>query len=134
VTNNAAKPDCIHPTGDDGSLYAGHSSGKLIAIKIKLNTALKEAAIVSKMQTQEINETLLSRKQQACQKCKHRQSQLDFPNTDSKKISTWVSLLKRNNLPNLQKFDFTCVCAFFSRIFAQEFFFKQIQIVYTASF
>ncbi len=35
VTNNAAKPDCIIPTGDDGSLNEGHSSGKLIIIKIK---------------------------------------------------------------------------------------------------
>ncbi len=62
------------------------------------NTALKEAATVSKMQTQEINETLLSRKQQSCQKCEHRRSHFDFPNTDSKKISSWVSLLKRNDL------------------------------------
>ncbi len=31
------------------------------------------------------------RKQQSCQKCKHRQSHFDFPNTDSKKVSTWVS-------------------------------------------
>ncbi len=31
-------------------------------------------------------------------KCKHRQSHYDFPNTDSKKISTWVSLLKTNYL------------------------------------
>ncbi len=34
VTNNAAKPNCVVPTGDDGSLYEGHSSGKLIVIKI----------------------------------------------------------------------------------------------------
>jgi hypothetical protein len=78
VTNNAAKPDCIRPTGDDGSLYEGCFSGKLIVIKI--------------------NETLLSRKQQLCQKCKHQQLHFNFPNTDSKKISTMVSLLKRNNL------------------------------------
>ncbi len=32
VTNDAAKPDCILPTGDDGSLYEGHSSGELIVI------------------------------------------------------------------------------------------------------
>ncbi len=44
-----------------------------------------------------INETLLSRKQQSCQKCKHRQSHFNFPNTDSKKISFRVSLLKRND-------------------------------------
>jgi hypothetical protein len=43
VTNDTAKPDCIRPTGDDGSLYEGHLSGKLIII--------------------EINETLLSRLQ-----------------------------------------------------------------------
>jgi hypothetical protein len=75
------------------------------------------------------------RKQQSCQKCKHRQSHFDFPNTDSKKISTWVSLLKRNNLLAklcfsynlsigcLLKFDFSCVCAFFCRIFVRAFFF-----------
>jgi hypothetical protein len=33
VTKDAAKPDCIHPTGDDGSLYEGHSSVKLIFIE-----------------------------------------------------------------------------------------------------
>jgi hypothetical protein len=32
VTNDAAKPDCAIPTGDDGSSYEGHSSGKLIVI------------------------------------------------------------------------------------------------------
>jgi hypothetical protein len=51
VTNNAAKPDCILPIGDDGSSNEGCSSGKFIVIKI--------------------NKTLLSRKQQSCQKCKH---------------------------------------------------------------
>jgi hypothetical protein len=30
VTNDAAKPDCLVPTGDDGSLNDGRSSGKLI--------------------------------------------------------------------------------------------------------
>jgi hypothetical protein len=50
------------------------------------------------MQTQEINETLLSGKQHFYQKCKHRQLLFDFLNTNSKKISTWVSLLKRNEL------------------------------------
>jgi hypothetical protein len=68
VTNNAAKPHCILPTGDNGSFYEGCSSSKLIFI--------------------EINETLLSRKQQSCQKCKHWQSQFNFPNTTSKKNST----------------------------------------------
>jgi hypothetical protein len=56
---------------DDGSLDKGRSSGKLIVIKI--------------------NETLLSKKQHLYQKCKHRQSHFDFPNTASKKNSTWVS-------------------------------------------
>ncbi len=31
--NDAAKPDCILPVGDDGSLNGGRSSGKLIIIK-----------------------------------------------------------------------------------------------------
>ncbi len=51
VTNDAAKPDCDVPTGDNGYLYEGCSSGKLIVIKNQLNTALMEAAIMSKMQT-----------------------------------------------------------------------------------
>ncbi len=34
MTNDAAKPDCIVPTGDDGYLYDGHSFGELIVIKI----------------------------------------------------------------------------------------------------
>jgi hypothetical protein len=54
VTNSAAKPDYVVPTGDDDSLYDSHSSGKLIVILI--------------------NEALLSRKQQLCQKCKPRKS------------------------------------------------------------
>jgi hypothetical protein len=54
VTYDAAKPDCIVLTGDDGSLYEGRSSGKLIIIKL--------------------NETLLSRQQQLCQKWEHRKS------------------------------------------------------------
>jgi hypothetical protein len=78
MTNDAANPDCILPTGDNGSLYEGRSSSKLIVIKI--------------------NETLLSRKQQLFQKCKHQQSLFNFPDTDSKKNSTRASLLKRNNL------------------------------------
>jgi hypothetical protein len=68
VTNNAAKPNCILPTGDNAVSNEGRSSGKLIVIKI--------------------NEALLSRKHQLCQKCKHRQSHFDFPNKDSKKKST----------------------------------------------
>jgi hypothetical protein len=50
VTNNAAKPDCILPVGDDGSSNRGHSSGKFIVIVIN-EALLLEAAIVSKMQT-----------------------------------------------------------------------------------
>jgi hypothetical protein len=52
VTSGAAKPDCINLSGDKCSLYEGHLSGELIVIKI--------------------NETLHSRKQQSCQKCRHR--------------------------------------------------------------
>jgi hypothetical protein len=48
-------------------LNRGRSSGKLIIIKI--------------------NEALLSRKQQTCQKCNRWQSHFDFPNTVSKKKS-----------------------------------------------
>ncbi len=32
--NNAAKPNCILPIGDDGSSNGGCSSGELIVIKI----------------------------------------------------------------------------------------------------
>ncbi len=67
VTNNAAKPNCVVPTGDNGSLYEDHSSGKLIVIKI--------------------NETQFSWMQQLIQKCKHRQSHFDFLNN-----VYWVSL------------------------------------------
>jgi hypothetical protein len=66
VTNDAAKPDCILPTGDDGSSYEGRSSGELIVIQI--------------------NETLLSWKQQSCRKCEHRQSHYDFLNN-----TYWIS-------------------------------------------
>ena len=34
VTNNAAKPNCIALTGDNGFSYEGHSSGEIIIIKI----------------------------------------------------------------------------------------------------
>ncbi len=47
VTNDAAKPNCVLPIGDDGSSYDDPSSGKLIVINI--------------------NETQLSWKQQSCQ-------------------------------------------------------------------
>ena len=47
VTNNAAKPNCVLPIGDDGSSYDDRSSGKLIVINI--------------------NDTQLSWKQQSCQ-------------------------------------------------------------------
>jgi hypothetical protein len=45
--NHAAKPDCVLPIGDDGSLNGGCSSNKLIIIKI--------------------NDAQLSWKQQLCQ-------------------------------------------------------------------
>ncbi len=32
--NDAAKPDCIFPIGEDGSSNGGHSSGEIIVIKI----------------------------------------------------------------------------------------------------
>jgi hypothetical protein len=54
VTNDAAKPNCVVPAGDNGSLYKGCSSGDLIVIKL--------------------NKILLSRQQQSCQKCEHRKS------------------------------------------------------------
>ncbi len=47
VTNDAAKPNCILPIGNDGSSYDDCSSGELIVINI--------------------NETQLSWKQQLCQ-------------------------------------------------------------------
>ncbi len=47
VTNDAAKPNCVLPIGDDGSSYDDRSSGKLMVINI--------------------NETQLSWKQQSCQ-------------------------------------------------------------------
>jgi hypothetical protein len=34
VTNNAANPNCVVPTGDDGSLNKGCSSSELIVVKI----------------------------------------------------------------------------------------------------
>ncbi len=73
VTNKAAKPNCILPIGDDGSLYNDCSSGKLIFMII--------------------NETQLSWRQQSCQKCEHQQSHFDFLKNDYS-----VSLFKRNNL------------------------------------
>ncbi len=67
MTKDAAKPDSIVLTEDDGSLYEGRSSGKLIVI--------------------EINQTQLSWKQQSCQKLEHRQSHFDFLNN-----AYWASL------------------------------------------
>jgi hypothetical protein len=67
VTNNAAKPNCIVPTGDNGSSYEGNSSVELIVIKT--------------------NETQLSWKQQLYHKFEHRQSHFDFLNN-----AYWVSL------------------------------------------
>jgi hypothetical protein len=66
VTNDAAKPDCTLPTGDDGSLYEGRSSGNLIIIKI--------------------NETLLSKKQQSCQKCKHQKSMKHYSQGSNNRV------------------------------------------------
>jgi hypothetical protein len=51
VTIEAAKPDCVLPIGDHGSLYNNHSSGELIVMKNQRNTALMEASVVSIMQT-----------------------------------------------------------------------------------
>jgi hypothetical protein len=36
--NNAAKPNCILPIGDDGSLNEGHSSSELIVININVES------------------------------------------------------------------------------------------------
>jgi hypothetical protein len=38
VMNDAAKPDRILPIGDDGSLNGGRSFGKLIVIKINMES------------------------------------------------------------------------------------------------
>ncbi len=38
VMSNAAKPNCILPIGDDGSLNGGRSSGELIVIKINMES------------------------------------------------------------------------------------------------
>ncbi len=91
VTNDAAKPDCILPIGDDGSLDKGCPSGKLIVIKI--------------------NETLLSRKQQLCQKCKHWQRHFNSPISASKKNFTCffslngsTTLQSRPFLKNIENF------------------------------
>jgi hypothetical protein len=40
VMNNAAKPNCILPIGDDGSLYGGCSFGKLIVIRINTESEI----------------------------------------------------------------------------------------------
>jgi hypothetical protein len=34
VTNDATKLNCVVPTGDDGSSYESHFSGKLIVMKL----------------------------------------------------------------------------------------------------
>jgi hypothetical protein len=36
--NNAAKPDCTLPIGDDGSLNEGRSSDKLMVTKINMES------------------------------------------------------------------------------------------------
>jgi hypothetical protein len=51
VTNNAAKPNCVLPIGDNGSLYKGCSSGELFVMKINETQLLCKAAVVSLMQT-----------------------------------------------------------------------------------
>jgi hypothetical protein len=38
VMNDAAKPDCILPIGNDGSSIRGRSSSKLIVIKINMES------------------------------------------------------------------------------------------------
>jgi hypothetical protein len=38
VVNDAAKPNCILPIGDDGSLNGGRPSGKLVIIKINMES------------------------------------------------------------------------------------------------
>ncbi len=63
VTNDAAKPDCIVPIGDDGSLNKGCSSGEPIIIKI--------------------NETQLSWKQQSSQNA----------NTGNHTLISWTMLI-----------------------------------------
>ena len=42
--NDAAKPDCILPIGDDGSSNGGHSSGELIIIKINTESEYQQPA------------------------------------------------------------------------------------------
>ncbi len=51
VTIEAAKPNCVLPMGEDGSLYKNRSSSKLIVMKNQWNTALMVASVVSIMQT-----------------------------------------------------------------------------------
>ncbi len=49
MTNKAAKPNCVLPIGDDGSMYEDRSSGELIVIIInETRVALLEAGVVSK--------------------------------------------------------------------------------------
>jgi hypothetical protein len=74
VMNNAAKPDCILPIGDDGSSNRHCFSGKLVVIKI--------------------NEAQLSWKEQLCQNA--NTGNHDFLNIVSKKNSNRVSLFNRN--------------------------------------
>jgi hypothetical protein len=46
--NNAAKPDCTLPIGDDGSLNEGHSSGELIGTKINTESEYNSNLQISK--------------------------------------------------------------------------------------
>ncbi len=38
IRNDAAKPDCTRPIGDDGSSNEGRSSGKLIGTKVNMES------------------------------------------------------------------------------------------------
>ncbi len=78
MTNDAAKPDCILPMGDDGSLNEGCSSGEIMGIKI--------------------NETLLSTQQSSnCVNNANTGNHTLISEHSFKKYSTWVSLFKRND-------------------------------------
>jgi hypothetical protein len=61
LTNDAAKPDCIRPTGDDGSSYEGRFPGELIIIKINETLLARKQTHVKNANTG--NHTLISRTQ-----------------------------------------------------------------------
>ncbi len=62
MTNEAAKPNCVLPIGDDSSMY--------------------EDCLSSKLMVMIINETKLSWRQELCQKCEHWQSYFNFRKND----------------------------------------------------